>query len=189
MSDVNSQGQGQPPSDVDFVALSPADDRPLRDRGYPRPGRLRHHLSRPRHPARPRSRHQGISAGRRSPCAKTAYIGAAALDQRSPKTSTWGRERFVDEGRTLATLHGAPAIVRSLRLPRGQRHRLHRHGAGARRDARAKRISARALLAGRDRRASCGRCSTGWSRCARSASCIATSSRPTSCSVPRPIRP
>ena len=32
---------------------------------------------------------------------------------------------------------------------------------------------------------SCGRCSTGWSRCTTRASCIATSSRPTSCSMPQ----
>ena len=37
--------------------------------------------------------------------------------------------------------------------------------------------------------ASCGRCSTGSSRCTMRASCIATSSRPTSCSMPRATRP
>ena len=46
----------------------------------------------------------------------------------------WGRERFLEEARTLARLDRTPAIVRVLRFPRGQRHRLHGDGAGRGRD-------------------------------------------------------
>ena len=43
----------------------------------------------------------------------------------------WGRERFVTEGRTLASPASRAGDRPGLRFPRGQRHRLHRHGAAA----------------------------------------------------------
>ena len=46
----------------------------------------------------------------------------------------WGRDRFVAEGRTLASLQNAPAHRAGVRFPRGQRHGLYRHAAAARRD-------------------------------------------------------
>ena len=49
---------------------------------------------------------------------------------------TWGRDRFVAEGRTLASAAGRTRHRAGVRFPRGQRHGLHRHAAAARRDPR-----------------------------------------------------
>ena len=49
-----------------------------------------------------RSRDQGISAGGARRCAKDGITVAAALDPSWPTDFTWGRERFVEEARTLA---------------------------------------------------------------------------------------
>ncbi len=47
----------------------------------------------------------------------------------------WGRERFIDEGRTLANLHEVPAIVQVFDFLEDNGTAVHRHGAGARPDA------------------------------------------------------
>jgi len=100
----------------------------------------------------------------------------------------WGRDRFVAEGRTLASLQNAPGIVRVfdfleangtayivMQLLQGETLESRLNQAGA--------LSPAAID-----RASCGRCSTAWSRCTTPASCIATSSPPTSCSTLRATR-
>ena len=49
------------------------------------------------------------------PSALAVREGSSAVLPRSTRMAddfTWGRQRFVDEGRTMATLHDAPAIVR-----------------------------------------------------------------------------
>ena len=101
----------------------------------------------------------------------------------------WGRERFVTEGRTLASLHRVPAIVQVFDFLEANgtayivMELLHGETLEDAHQARS------ASSARRTSTASCGRCSTGWSRCTMRASCIATSSRPTSCSTTRAIRP
>ena len=83
----------------------------LRNPRRPRPWRVRRHLPGARHDARPRCRDQGISAdGARGP--RRRHHGAAAVDRISPRSSIWGRDRFLEEARILAKLDGAPAIVR-----------------------------------------------------------------------------
>ena len=65
----------------------------------------------------------------------------------------WGRERFVAEGRTLASLQDAPAIVRVFDFLEANGTAYIVMAAGARRDPRDKRLEARTVdaEAGRDR--------------------------------------
>ena len=100
---------------------------------------------------------------------------------------TWGRERFVAEGRTLASLQDAPAIVRVFDFleANGTAYIVMQLLHGETLEARLKRTGpSRPPIS----TASCGRCSTGWSRSITRASCIVTSSRPTSCSTTRATR-
>ena len=101
----------------------------------------------------------------------------------------WGREPLHRRGPHARQPARGAVHREGLRLPRGQRHRLHGHGAVARRDAGGADQGRGAAVAGRRSRRSCGRCSTACSRCTRRASCIATSSPPTSCWAPRTRRP
>ena len=100
----------------------------------------------------------------------------------------WGRDRFVAEGRTLASLHHAPAIVRVFDFlqANGTAYIVMELLSG---ETLGDRISQeRHAQPPGESTASCGRCSTAWSRCTARASCIATSSPPTSCSMPRATR-
>ena len=99
----------------------------------------------------------------------------------------WGRDRFVTEGRTLASLHRATAIVHVFDYleANGTAYIVMELLSG-------ETLEERITKAGSSRRkkssASCGRCSTAWSRSTAQASCIATSSPPTSCSTLRATR-
>jgi serine/threonine protein kinase len=100
----------------------------------------------------------------------------------------WGRERFVAEGRTLASLHDAPAIVRVFDfLELNGTAYIVMELAAARPWRRTS--SSAASWGRRKSMPSCGRCSTAWSRSTRRASCIGTSSPPTSCCAPTASRP
>ena len=177
-----------PPAGVDYVALAAGPQgRPLRDFGRSGTRRLRYHLSRPRHPARSRGGAQGIPAGGagRAPGRR---LGAAALD-RGRRGFRLGPRAF-HRGGPHARHPARGAVHRAgVRFPRGQRHRLHRHGTAARRDAGGAHQGRRPALAGRARRdpvAAARRPATG----ARDrSSCIATSSPPTCCWAPEAGRP
>ena len=96
----------------------------------------------------------------------------------------WGRSRFIEEGRTLANLHEAPSIVKVfdfleangtayivMELLRGRTLEEPGQGGGA-------------AGAGRAAGDAVARCSPACRRCTTRASCIATSSPPTSCWAP-----
>ena len=99
----------------------------------------------------------------------------------------WGRDRFVTEGRTLASLHRATAIVHVFDYleANGTAYIVMELLSG---ETLEERIAKAASSRRKKSSASCGRCSTAWSRCTARASCIATSSPPTSCSTPRATR-
>ena len=109
-------------------------DRALRSAFGAWPGRLRHHLPGARRPARPRSRHQGVSADRAG--------GAPERHHRDAAFDQGGRGFLLGAGslRRRGARHGDPASRAGhrprLRLPRNQRHRLYRHGDAPRRYAR-----------------------------------------------------
>ena len=99
----------------------------------------------------------------------------------------WGRERFLEEARILATLEGGPAVVRVYDF-------LEANGTAymvmglARGDTLEQRLKRDGSCRPRSSSACSTDCSTGWRRSTRPASCIATSSRPTSSSMPTTIR-
>ena len=124
------------PSPLGRLRRAPAgaDDRPLRDRVRPGPGRLRHHLSRPRRqldrevaikeylPTALAVRQDGVDrAAAHDQGGRGFHLGPPAVRRRGP------------HARHPAARAGDRAGVR---FPRSQRHRLYHHGAGARRDAR-----------------------------------------------------
>ena len=99
----------------------------------------------------------------------------------------WGRDRFVAEGRTLASLTERPGIVRVFDFleANGTAYIVMQLLQGETLESRLKQAApCRRPLS----TASCGRCSTAWSRSTTRASCIATSSPPTSCSTLRATR-
>ena len=100
----------------------------------------------------------------------------------------WGRERFLEEARISGDARGRSLDRPRLRLPRSQRNGLHGDGAGARRDARAAPEARQAVAGARSSSACSTGCSADSRRSTRRASCIATSSRPTSFSMPRTTR-
>ena len=105
----------------------------LRTEIGPWQGRLRHHLP----GARP-TLDRDVAIKEYLPTTLALREGRTTVLPRSADHAeqfAWGRERFLDEARTLARLDRTPAIVRVLRLPRSQRHRLHGDGAGRGRDA------------------------------------------------------
>src|SRR5437016_6161128 len=109
-SDVSSQGTGQA-SEVDFVALKPGQTigryeivAILGQGGFGITYR-----------ARDSQLHREVAIKEFLPSALAIRQGDATVLPRSTKMAddfTWGRQRFVDEGRTLATLQRAPGIVR-----------------------------------------------------------------------------
>ena len=107
--------------------------RQVRDRRRAGPGRLRHHLSRPRYAARPRRRHQGIPADRLR-AAPGRHHRRAALDP-DGRGFPLGPRPLPRRGQDLGAARGRARHRQRLRLHGGQRHGLHGHGAGPRRDA------------------------------------------------------
>src|SRR5476649_2629687 len=110
MIDVTGQGQGEAP-DVDFVALQPGQKigryeivSVLGQGGFGITYR-----------ARDSQLNREVAIKEYLPSALAVRQDGITVLPRSTKMSddfTWGRQRFVDEGRTLATLGRAPAIVR-----------------------------------------------------------------------------
>src|SRR5476651_2795055 len=110
MIDVTGQGQGEAP-DVDFVALQPGQKigryeivSVLGQGGFGITYR-----------ARDSQLNREVAIKEYLPSALAVRQDCVTVLPRSTKMSddfTWGRQRFVDEGRTLATLGRAPAIVR-----------------------------------------------------------------------------
>ncbi len=163
---------------VDYVALAPGQQRrALRDPGRAGPRRLRHHLSGPRYPARSRCGAQGIPAGGagRAPGRR---LRAAALD-RSRRGFQLGPRPLHRRG-PHARHPARGAFHRAgVRLPRGERHRLHRHGAAARRDAGGAHQGRRPAVAGRAGSGPVAAAGGPAPGARGRASCIATSSPPT----------
>jgi len=112
MTDAKSQDQAQPvPTEVDFVALQPGQSvgryevvSVLGQGGFGITYR-----------ARDAQLNRDVAIKEYLPSALAVRQDGVTVLPRSTKVSddfTWGRQRFVDEGRTLATLQRAPAIVR-----------------------------------------------------------------------------
>ena len=186
MSDASSQSQGVP-SPVDFVALSAG-----RMIGrYEVVSVLGQGAFGITYRARDSQLGREVAIKEYLPLALAVRQDGTTVLPRSTGAAedfTWGRERFVAEGRTLASLQDAPAIVRVFDFLEANGTAYIVMAAAARRDPGRPAEAERPAEAGRDRAASCGRCSTGWSRSTMPASCTATSSRPTSCSTMRATR-
>ena len=179
---TNVTSQGQAPPEVDFVALQPGQTigryeivSILGQGGFGITYR-----------ARDAQLDREVAIKEYLPSALAVRLDGVTVLPRTTKLAddfTWGRERFVEEGRTLATLQRAPAIVRVFDFleANGTAYIVMELAPGETLENRLKGTSA--SLRRLTSIASCGRCSTGWSRCIEQVSCIATSSRRTSCST------
>lgn len=142
MTDQVTTTDGQAPSDVDFVALPPG-----RKIGrYEVVSVLGQGSFGITYSARDSQLDRTVAIKEYLPTALAVRTDGTTVRPRSTKTAedfTWGRDRFVAEGRTIASLHEAPGIVRVfdfleangtayivMELVRGQTldARLHRSG-------------------------------------------------------------
>ena len=99
----------------------------------------------------------------------------------------WGRSRFIEEGRTLANLHEAPSIVKVFDFleANGTAYIVMELLRGRTLESQ---VKAEGPLAPAGLQAMLARCSPACRRCTTRASCIATSSPPTSCWAPTAAR-